>query len=216
MIRGLAALTDEDIAVLYTSLLKTAAVNNPTLAKAMLSNQRAEKNVTSAALDYAPTLNASFTTGLNYSATNGLSPFSGSLNLNVTIPLDFWVKASNVKQKQIARDQAALPYLSTEEDIQTKMQTALLDLITNAGTVLSSRRAFEYAEKHFEYVMELFQLSQNSVSALSDASELVISNRNQLISSQHLFLLALSEIRSLGAFVEEDALTGLLLSAGIR
>jgi hypothetical protein len=64
--------------------------------------------------------------------------------------------------------------------------------------------------------MELFRLSQNSVSTLSDASALVSSNRNQLIRSQYGFLLSLSKIRTLGAFADEDQLTGLLLSVGIR
>ncbi|GHT65519.1 hypothetical protein FACS1894110_07590 [Spirochaetia bacterium] len=220
LIKGLAALTDAETGVLYTNLLKTAAVNNPALARAALSSQQAEKNVTLATREYVPTLSASVSTGLNYSGASGtaggLRPFSGSLSLSGSIPLDFWVTANNVKQKQILRDQAALNYLDAEENLATELQTAFLGLITNAGSVLSTRRAFEYAEKHFEYVMELFRLSQNSVAALSDASALVSSNRNQLIRSQYGFLLSLSNIRKLGAFAEEDALTALLLSASIR
>jgi hypothetical protein len=50
---------------------------------------------------------------------------------------------------------------------------------------------------------------------LSEASDQMSSNRNQLISSQYGFLLSLSKLRSLGAFVEEDVLTGLLLSGGL-
>jgi outer membrane protein TolC len=216
LIGKLAVLTEGETDALCTNLLKTAAAKNPALAKAVLTKQQAEKNVTLAARDYAPSLSASFSTGLNYSVSNGLEPSTGRLSLSGSIPLDFWVTANNVEKKRIARDQAALDYLGAEENLETDLQTALLDLIAQAGSVLSTRRACEYAEKHFEYVMELFRLSQNSVSTLSDASALVSSNRNQLIRSRYGFLLSLSKIRSLGAFEEESDLTDLLISAGIR
>ncbi|GHV41141.1 hypothetical protein AGMMS49546_16400 [Spirochaetia bacterium] len=216
LITGLAALTDAETDALYTNLLKTAAANNPALAKAVLANQQAQKNVSLAARDYAPSLSMSFSTGLNYSAANGLEPSTGKLSLSGSIPLDFWVTANNVEKKRVARSQAALDYSGAEENLETELQTALLDAIAQAGSVLSTRRACEYAEKHFEYVMELFRLSQNSVSTLSDASALVSSNRNQLIRSQYGFLLSLSKLRTLGAFGEEDELTDLLNSASIR
>ncbi|GHV01546.1 hypothetical protein FACS189485_00120 [Spirochaetia bacterium] len=216
LITGLALLTETETDVLYANLLRTSAANNPTLAKAVLANQQAEKNVVLAARDYSPSLSVSFSTGLNYSVANGLEPSTGKLSLSGSIPLDFWVTANNVEKKRVAQDQAALDYFEAEENLETELQTALLDLIAQAGSVLSTRRAYEYAEKHFEYVMELFRLSQNSVSTLSDASALVSSNRNQLIRSQYGFLLSLSKIRTLGAFAEEDALIDLLKSTGIR
>jgi outer membrane protein TolC len=216
LILGLAVLSGEETDALYARLLKTASANNPALAKAALANRQAEKNVTLAARDYAPSLSASFSTGLNYTIANGLEPSSGRLSLSGSIPLDFWVTANNVEKKRVARDQAALDYLGSEENLETELQTALLDLLSQAGSVLSSRRAYEYAEKHFEYVMELYRLSQNSVSTLSDASALISSSRNQLIRARYGFLLSLSKIRSLGAFAEEDDLIALLISAGIR
>jgi outer membrane protein TolC len=215
LIQRLAVLTDAEADALYTGLLKTVAVNNPALAKAILANQKAEKNVTLAKRDYSPSLTIGLSAGVGYSAVQGFAP-TGKVTLSGNIPLDFWVKANNVAQKRVLQDQTALAYLDAEEELELNLQTALLGLISDAGTVLSSRRAFEYAEKHFAYVMELFRLSQNSVSDLSEASDQMSSNRNQLISSQYGFLLSLSKLRSLGAFADEDVLTGLLLSAGIR
>jgi hypothetical protein len=60
--------------------------------------------------------------------------------------------------------------------------------------------------------MELYRLSQNSVSELSDASLLVSTNRSQLIRSQYGFLQSLSKLRSLGAMEDEQQVINLLLS----
>jgi outer membrane protein TolC len=216
LLAALAVMTEEQIGRLYTDLLSAAAVGNPALANAALASLKAEHNVTQAVQAYYPTLSMSVSTGLDYSAANGFKLSSGSLSLSGRIPLEVWVTANSVEKSRIARDAAALDYAGAEETLATELQTALLDLIAQAGSVLSTRRAFEYTEKRFEYAMELFRLSQNSVSALSDASAQMSSNHNQLIGAQYGFLLSLSKIRSLGAFEDEAALSALLLSSGIR
>jgi len=76
--------------------------------------------------------------------------------------------------------------------------------------VLSSRRALEYGEKHFEYVLELYKLNQNSVSDLSDATALVSSSRRQLINANYGFLQSLSTLRGLIAAEDENKLLELL------
>jgi outer membrane protein TolC len=179
-------------------------------AKAALANQKAEKNLSLAKRDYSPSLSASFSTGVNYSPTNGFEASSGRLSLSGSIPLDVWVIANRVEKNKIARDSAVLDYLSAESNAETELQTALLDCISQASSALSARRAWEYAEKHFEYIMELYRLSQNSVSELSDASALLSSSRSTLIRAQFGFLQALSTLRSLGAFENEEDLRALL------
>jgi outer membrane protein TolC len=214
MIHRLASLDDTETAGKDGVLQKQAAAHNPGLSKSALAGQSAEQNLSLAKRDYAPTLGASFSTGLNYSLSGGLEFSSGRLSLSGSIPLDFWVTANNVAKRQIARDQAGLDYLNAESDLELEVQSALLDLISQAGLVLSARRACEYGEKHFEYVMELYRLSQNSVSDLAAASVLVSGNRGQLIRAQYGFLRALSTLRSLGGFQSEALLEELLLTAG--
>ncbi|MDR3191514.1 MAG: TolC family protein, partial [Treponema sp.] len=215
-IEKLAAMTEEETLRLYAELLRTAAASNPALAKASLKNLQAEKQTGLAVRDFSPTLSASFSTGLNYGVQDGLRPSSGSVSLSGKIPLDYWVLKDNLTKKQIAREQAALDYGSAEESLETELYTALLDLITQAGTVLSSRRSGEYADKHFEYVMELYRLNQNSVSQLQEASSLATTNRNQLIRSQYGFLSSLSKMRSILVMEDQGALRDLLLSPGLR
>ena len=210
LIRRLATLEDAETAGMYESLRRQAAAHNPGLSKSTLAGQSAEKNLDLAKRDYIPSLGASFSTGLNYSPDSGLEFSSGRVSLSGSIPLDFWVIANNVEKRTIARDQAGLDYLDTESGLRLEVQSALLDLVSQAGLVLSARRACEYAEKHFEYSMELYRLSQNSVSDLSAASALVSSNRSQLIRAQYGFLRVLSNLRSLGGFDSEAALEALL------
>jgi outer membrane protein TolC len=208
----LAGLTEEETLLLYGRLLN-AAEGNPALAKAALKNRQAEKQASLALRDFSPTLSASFSTGLNYSVQDGIRPSSGSLSLSGKIPLDYWVLKDNLTKRQMAWEQAAMDYSGAEESLETELYTALLDLVSQAGTVLSSRRAREYADKHFEYVMELYRLNQNSVSDMQDASSLARTNYNQLIRSQYGFLTSLSKIRGILVMEDEAALKDLLSSA---
>ncbi|MDR2617662.1 MAG: TolC family protein [Treponema sp.] len=213
LIRTLAAMDDPGLDRLYGALKKQIEVRNPALAKAGLNSAIAEKNLSLAARDYSPTLSASLSTGLNYSVSGGLEPSAGRLSLSGSIPLDFWVTAANVEKRKLASEQAALDLRTAGESLDTEIQTGLLNLVSQAGQVLSSGRALDYAGKHFEYVLELYELSRNSLSELSDAEALVRSNRNQLIRSQYAFLSGLSALRTLGVFESEDEIAALVRAA---
>ncbi|MDR1903505.1 MAG: TolC family protein [Treponema sp.] len=210
LLQRCAALDDGSLDALGAGLWKTAAAQNPDYIKAGLTSRRSDESVRLSRKDYMPSLSASLSSGLNYSISGGLEPSSGRLSLSGSIPLDFWVTAANVEKKQLAKDQAALDYREAEMNLAIELQTLLLDLSAGAGSVLSSRRACEYAEKHLEYVMELYRLSQNSLSDLSDAESLVSSNRRAFIQNQYAFLLNLSKLRSLLAMEAEDEFIGLL------
>ena len=110
-------------------------------------------------------------------------------------------------------ESAALDYISAEIQMETELQSALLNTFAYAGSVLSSRRSMEYSEKHFEYVMELFRLSQSSVSELGEASSLLINSRNNHIKASYSFLQSLSRLRSLGAIDDEERLLSILYGA---
>lgn len=210
LILRLGNISDAEANALYAELWKLLAAANPSLAKAGLTSQKADKNLSLAKRDYSPSLSASFSTGLNYSPNNGLEKSAGRISISGSIPLDFWVTANNVEKSKIARDSALLDYAGAESSLETELQTALLNTIAQAGSVLSTSRALEYAEKHFEYIMERYRLSQSSVSELSDASVLVSSNRSQLIKARYGFLRSLSTLRSLGAIGDEDRLMNIL------
>ena len=209
----LAGISDDEADALFDEFWKMCAISNPSLAKAALNNERAEKNLMLTKRDYAPTISATvFSTGLNYSTANGFeSTSSGGVSIRGSIPVDFWVINNRIEKNKIARDSAALDYTNAGISLETELQTALLNAFAQAGSVLSSRRSLEYTEKHFEYVLERFRLLQSSVSELSDASSSLITSRNSHIEASYGFLQSLSKLRSLGALEDEEKLIRMLL-----
>jgi outer membrane protein TolC len=213
LIRILAGIPDEDADALYDRFWKLLVQANPSLARAALNSQRAEKNLSLAKRDYSPAISATlFSTGINYSSASGFvySP-GGGLTIRGSIPVDFWVMNNKVEKSRIARDSSALDYKNAETSLETDLQSALLNAFAYSGTVLHSRLSLEYAEKHFEYVNERYRLSQRSISDLGEASTLLINSRNSHIKARYGFLQALSKLRSLGAIDDEQKLMKLLI-----
>ena len=211
LINRLGSIPDDEADLIYGNFLNLVFQSNPSYIKAGLADQRAEKNLTMAKLGFAPTLSASFSTGMNYTLKNGFELSAGRLALTLNIPMDFWALANNVEKSQISRESAALDFISTEIQLATDVQSAMINIIGNAESVLSGRRSLEYAEKHYEYVMERYRLSQSSVTELGDASSVLISSRNSLIRAQYGFLQSLSRLRSLAAIADEERLVDLLM-----
>jgi outer membrane protein TolC len=95
--------------------------------------------------------------------------------------------------------------------METELQSSLLNVFSYAGSVLNTGLSLAYSERHFEYVMERYRLSQSSISDLNEASTLLINNRNNLIKARYGFLQGLSKLRSLGAFADEERLIEILM-----
>ena len=195
---------------LFTALWKQVQSNNPSLINAALSSERSEKNLSSAKWNYSPTLSASLSAGANYTLNNGLEARPGELSIRATIPLQFWDTAANVERQKIAREQSAINYIGTMSSVEMELRTILFDLNSQAGQILSSRFALEYSQKHFDYVLELYRLSRNTPSDLSDAETMVRNSRSQLNRSQYAFLNGLSKIRSMGAFDSDEDIVKLI------
>ena len=212
VIRRLAGISDKDGDALYSGFLKILMANNPSLSRAALNIQIAEKNLSIAKRSFSPTVSATiFAAGINYLGADRFSnTSSGGVSIRGTIPIDFWVLSNNITKSRISRDSAALDYVSAVSSLETELQSALLNTFSQAETVLSSRRTLEYTERHFDYVMERYRLSQSSVSDLGEASSLLITSRNNLIRANYGFLQSLSRLRSLEAHGDEARLLTLL------
>jgi outer membrane protein TolC len=216
IIQKCASFDEDALDALYASFWKAVEANNPDLAKAVLAGRRAEQNVDLAKKDFLPSVSAGLSTGLSYNyqyggLNNKLSPFVGSLSLKVSVPLDFWVINNKIEKQKNALEQNKLTYQDSVASVEIEVQTSLLDLVNQAGTVAVSRRAYEYAQKQFEYVRELYELSQKSLSDFSDASKVELQSRNQFINSRYGFLQALSRLKGLGAFADEPSLIALIM-----
>jgi len=211
LISRLGNISDQEADSLYGELWKTIVSSNPSLSKSALANQRAENNLIMAQRSYSPTLSASFSTGLNFSPNNGMELSGGRVSLSLSIPVDYWVIANNVEKSKITRDSTALDYMSAEVNLGTELQDALFKALTNAGSVIHTGLSLAYAERHSDYVMERYRLSQSSISDLNEASTLLINSRNTFIKARYGFLQSLSKLRSLGAFSDEEKLIQILM-----
>jgi len=209
----LSGISDEQADALFEIFWDMLLRANPSLAKAALNNDRAERNLALSISDYSPTISATvFSTSLNYSTIGDFKTGSqGGITLRGSIPVDFWVLNNRIERSRIARDSAQIDYANAQSSLVMELTTAVLNVLSQAGTVLSSRRSLEYAEKHFEYVMERYRLLQSSVSELSDASTLLINSRNTQIRASYSFLQGLSRLRSLCALDDEERLISILL-----
>ena len=213
LILYLGNISDKDADALYDRFWSILAAVNPSLARAALNRQRAEKSLSLARRDYSPVISASvFSTSLGYSTANGFGTGSGGgVSIKGSIPLDFWVVSNKIEKSKIALESASLDFISAGIQLETDLQSALLNTFAYSGSVLSSRRTLDYAEKHFEYVMERYRLSQSSIADLGEASTLLINSRNSHIKAQYGFLQGLSKLRSLGAIDDEQRLVRILM-----
>ena len=209
----LANISDRDADALYDELWDLLVVSNPAFAQAGLSSRRAEKNLSMARRAYSPTVGASFSTGLNFTPNNGVEMSGGRLSLSASIPLDFWIIANNVERSRLARDASMLDYIGAGANLELELQSALLNVLAFAGSVLHSRLSLGYAQRHFEFVEERYRLFQSSISDLSEASTLLINSRNSHIRASYGFLQSLSRLRSLGAIDDKGKLVDILMSS---
>jgi len=208
----LAAITDKEADELFEYFWDIIVSDNPSLAKAALGNKKAEMNYTLTKRDYAPTISATiFSAEFGYSSPGDFnSSANGGFALKGTIPVDFWVLGNRLEKSKIARDTEAINFSNTQTSLEQELLNALSNVFAQAGSVLSLRRSLEYAESHFNFVMERYRLSQSSVSDLNDATSLFISARNNLSRASYSFLQSISRIRSLCAMDDEQRLLKIL------
>ena len=206
-------ISDTEVMSLYERLWKIIAAANPSLATAALNSQRAGKNLSLTKRDTAPVVTATIFSGsIGYSAARGFGTTSGGgVTISGKIPLDFWNLSNKIEKSKIAVSSAALDYIDRETQLETDLQSALINAFTQAESVLSSRRSLEYTQKQFEYVEERYRLSQSSIKDLGDSSSQLLSVRNNLIKANFGFLQGISKLRSLSAIDDEAKLINILL-----
>ena len=214
LINVLANVNDNDFENLFTVFRREIQARNPSYIKAALSSERTYRNLNLAERDYSPTFGASLSMpGLSYTVNKGFEFSSGGrFSLSASIPLDFWVIAANVQKQKISQQQAALDFRSATSSLDIEISTLILDLVSQAGQIVSSRRALDYAQKHFDQVFELYRLSRYSPSELSDAETMVRNNRNSFNRARYSFLSGMSKIRSAGVFDTEEQVVELIYS----
>jgi len=211
VILSLAGVTDENADKLFEKFWEILIISNPSLVNAALSRQIAEKNFSLSKREYAPTISATlFSTNMSFLPSYNASS-SGGVTIRGTIPVDFWVLSNKMKKNEISYQESLLDYENNEIEMEQNLQTALFDLFSQAGSVISSRRSLEYRQRIYEYTMERYRLLQASIYDLNEATKNLIESRNNLNNASYNFLQRLSALRSLCALDDEEKLLELLL-----
>lgn len=205
LIVRLASYGDAETDAFIEKLRAAVKANNPDIASSRLSEAKAEQTTLLGKAGYLPTVSASWSGGIDWRSATGVQPFSGSLSISGSIPLDVWDAQVSAQSKEVARKQAILGSEETARTVDLDLQTAALDCIAQARSVISSRKALEYAQKLHENKLELYRLNSASTSDLSGAEALLGTNTKALIEAQYGFLSCLSAIRSQGAFASDQS-----------
>lgn len=206
LISKLASFSDEDTQSFISKIREKTLASNPSLALASQSSAKAVKSVSLASAAYYSTVTASASGGVDCTALNGSGDPTASVSIGATLSLDVWKTKASVDKADLARKQAALSAEETNRTVDIDLQTAALDCLSAARSVVSSGKALSYAQKHYESKFELYKLGGASVSDVSDAAALVSTNMKSLIAARYDFLSCLSKIRSLAA-CDSDAKT---------
>ena len=136
-----------------------AQAENPDLKGASLSCDQADQHVLLARADYLPSVSASASHSFNLESGRGLDVGDGSVSLSASIPLDIWVTNVNVKSKRLSAKTEQLNREETWRSLQVDIQSAAYECVSSARSVLSSRKALEYAEAYYASALEMFRLS---------------------------------------------------------
>jgi len=203
----LSSMTDVDLDALTGRLAEAAMRQSPLLQAAQLDQKKALATVELGKTTSMPTVNASWSHGLNFKFNQAVTPGTGSVGITATIPLDYWNQGPVVDLAALSARQSLLDYDETVRQLQLDIQSDLYDMISAASTVFSSEKALEYAVGNYQGVLEMFRLGSASSTTLSDARTLVSTNRYQWISARFQFLEKLSTLQTLiGAETEASLL----------
>ena len=207
----ISALGDGAVDGLISGLRTLGFAGNPGLALSSLAESQALKEIDAAKTGYLPEATVALSQGASYSGSGGLDLASkASLSVGVKIPLDFSATKNKVQSKTIAARQASLDKEETANTLNLEIQSAVYELIADVRSVSSSQKALDYAESHYEGVLELYRLSKASSSELSDAELLVSANRSSLISARYSFLSCLSRLKTLVGSENDSLLLSLI------
>ncbi|MDR0908790.1 MAG: TolC family protein [Spirochaetaceae bacterium] len=207
-LQTLAAYDDAAIASLKTKLLSLVQTRNPGFLNAGLNLKQSELGLKQAQTGYMPNFQASFSfpspsVNLNTTDINNNSVLQWSkmsLGISGSISLDFWKTANSVARSKNSLAQQQIDYQSTVDQLDTDVYNAIISLINNATSVVSTERALEIRQIQYDSAEALYNLGQYSSLDLSEAR--INFNQSQAASNtaRYSFLKQLATIRGLAAF----------------
>lgn len=185
----------EEINKLVDEIISIGIEQNPYLEMASLSKSVNKKSLQIATGEFLPSINLSYNkTWDKYNIEDEFNS-QGNLMLSVSIPIFPIVdNVANLSKARYDLKQSEYSYHSIESKIKLALESSLLNLISSAKSVYSSKIALEYAEETFKQMEERFKNNVITATDLLDAEVLLTTSRNQYTTSFYDFLRAKSSL----------------------
>ncbi len=185
----------EGIDKLVDEIISIGIEQNPHLKMASLSKSVNKKLLQIAAGEFLPSINLSYNKAWDKSNIEDEFSSQGNLMLSVSMPI-FPIVDNNANLSKARYDlkQSEYSYYSIESEIKLALESSLLNLISSAKSVYSSKIALEYAEETFKQMEERFKNNVVTATDLLDAEVLLTTSRNQYTTSFYDFLRAKSSL----------------------
>ncbi len=204
--RKIADLDEKSAESFIARLLAAATKNSPSLQADRLAREKASFQVRTAKAAYLPSVSASLSNSLALRTTGAnASPFSGSLSLSASIPLDLWNTANEIDKATKSASSSAIDLEEDARSAELDLRTAVYSWIAQAGAIYSTRKASEYADANYDNALDLYKLQAAIQSDLSSAQVLASAARRLLVQSRYAFLRSITTLRTL-AGVDSDKL----------
>ncbi|MDO9578833.1 MAG: TolC family protein [Candidatus Cloacimonadales bacterium] len=208
----------EEINGLVDEIMQIGKKENPTLRISELSVKTNNKSLLMAGGNFLPTLNLQYSKSwLKYDFEDTFNDNVGQLGINVSVPI--FPLVDNGLEVAVARNklkQAKYSLESTENNIALSIKSSVLNMVSAAKTVYSSKLALEYSAETYEQMKEYFANGKITANELLSAEIMYTSAQNQVATGFYDYLSAKSSLLALMGTEDENVLNNILAQIGME
>jgi len=169
---------------------------NPSIKIAALSVNISKKSVYMAGGNFLPSLNLSY--NRNYNKYNYMNDFeeAGSLTLSASMPLfPILDNTTSLSQANHAYKKSRHNYTNIQDATELTVKSNFINMVSNAKKVKTSKIAMQQAQETYNQMQKRFSLGQLSANELLATQTMLLSTKNQYISSFYNFLISQSQLQ---------------------
>ncbi|MBC8384337.1 MAG: TolC family protein [Candidatus Cloacimonetes bacterium] len=188
-------LNSEEIEDLNKKIIQIGRENNPALKMSSLTIETNKKSLIMAGGTFLPNISLSYSKNWRKYNIDNEFDASGQLELNLTLPIFPLLDTGfGVAKAKYDLRQSGYNFESAENNLDLTLKSAVLNLVTAAKTVHSSRLALEYASETYTQMQERFSSNMITSNEFLSAEIMFISAQNQNVSGFYDFLKAKSSL----------------------
>lgn len=202
----------EEINGLVAEIMQIGKKENPALRISELSVKTSNKSFLMAGGNFLPAINLQYLKSWSkYDFEDEFSNDIGQLGVNVSVPI--FPLADNGLAVAVARNnlkQAKYSLESTENGIELAIKSSVLNMVSAAKTVYSSKLALDYSFQTYEQMKERFANGQITANELLSSEIMYTSAQNQVATSFYDYLSAKSSLLALMGTEDAEVLNEII------